>query len=190
MYGAELYGNEYTMKSLTLMLFLLTGGTVSAQAVSFQTLKGKKYDYRIDVPAGKYEHDVSSSERESWGGTNEPYVRVDAQKNIDYPDGPNWAARGGMYSFAVTEGRSYNGEVAEFTETRKEIKDGYKYEAHFLLKSAEASREYYVIGAALTQGKYKFSERKWVIATLVFHKPHPDREAITARFFESFRFSH
>lgn len=158
----------------------------SQKPLEFQILKGKKYNFRIEVPRGEYEHSKSSSEREHWGTYNEPYVGVYAYKDAWYPGGE--LGTRDLQSH-LKKGNLYSGdEMLDYSEVKKDIPNGYKYESKFKVKDSGGKiKEYYVILAVLSVGKYKFNERIWAEATLVFNKENTDKELIISRFFESFK---
>jgi hypothetical protein len=167
-------------------LLVLAVCKLSAQnSPGFQTLKGKKFNYQVTVPKGKYEYSKSSSDKEHWGTYNEPYAAVYAYKDAWFPGGKLGAA---TMQDHQKKGNMYSGdEMLEYSEVRKEIPKGYKYESRFRIKETNGNiKEYYVIVAVLTEGNYKFDERIWAEARLVFKVDNPEKEQIVSRFFDSF----
>jgi hypothetical protein len=173
-------------KLVAAFLCLTLAQTVFSQGpLGFQILKGKKYNFRIEVPKGDYNYSKSSSEREHYGTYNEPYIGVYAYKDAWFPGGE--LGMRDLQSHLRKGNLNSGNEMLDYTEVKKDIPNGYKYESTFKVKDSGGKiKEYYVILAVLAVGKYKFNERIWAEATLVFNKENADKELIVSKFFESF----
>ena len=178
------------MNKYIIILLILVSGTAFSQDISWQTIKGKKYDYKVDVPAGNYKRYDYSSDKEEWEGDGEPVLRLKANKSNEYPEGPQWSARGILKPYAEHDAEDRGGELLAFTETKTPIKDGLKYTARYTIKKGEQTIEVLQIAGVLLKGKYKFEERKWVNMQLIFYKPRTDMDLIATRFFDSFSYKH
>lgn len=178
------------MRKYIIILLLLVSGTAFSQELSWQTLKGKKYDYKVDVPTGNCKRYDYSSDKEEWEADGEPVLRLKANKSNEYPEGPQWSARGILKPYAEKDAEGRAGELTEFTEDKTPIKDGFKYTARYTIKKGDEQIEVLQIAAVLLKGKYKFEERKWVNMHMIFYKPRMDMDAIATRFFASFSYKH
>lgn len=178
------------MKHCIIGLLLFISGSAIAQDLTWQTLKGKKYEYKVDVPKGDYKRYDYSSDLEEWEADGEPVFRLKANKSNEYPEGPQWSARGILKPYAEHEAEDSGGELTAFTEDKTPIKDGFKYTARYTIKKGDQQIEVLQIAAVLLKGKYKFEERKWVNMYFRFYKPRTDMDSIASHFFSSFSYKH
>lgn len=153
-------------------------------------LKGTKYKFKLAVPNLDYNHEVSTAEREYYSKESEYYyVRVDASKNIDCPV---YCPNGATDIWWFFKGTNFlnKGDELEFLEyEERDIPNGKIFECHPIAKRADGSKDdsYYVI-AVLTKGDYKFKEKIWVEAKIIFKKDLKKKETIVTNFFDSIEF--
>lgn len=176
------------MKKLTFLFFTFFMVSIQMMTtygqVEFQTLKGKQYSFEIQFPKSEYNYEQLSASQESWTSGDEPNAGIYAYKDNRFPGGQMGAAT------ILSECRKAVKEdeiMTDYSEEKKEIPGGTKYEARFKVKTYDGQiQEYYLIIGILNGGDIDPDELVWAKAILVFSMESIENENIIETFFSSF----